>query len=125
MRLPACASVVEVGQWMQKQGLDVSEGPDPFGPISPTAHVPTSLHYQRQAFDVNYYGQGGWATEFDALKWLYHEILRVERRNPKRWPLDELFFNGWGYIKEYGTDVNHPIGGHDNHLHVGFKAKTW
>ncbi len=125
MRLEACSSVVDVGRWIQNHGFAVGEGPDPFGPISQTAHVPNSLHYQLRALDVNYYDRERWATEPEALTWLYNKILRVEQRHPKQWPLDELFFNGWGYMKEYGVDVNHPIGAHDNHLHVGFKANAW
>ena len=125
MNLKDINSVVKVGRWMQENGFVVSEHPS-FPPLN-RVHGVTSLHYENQALDVNHNVHSAndrkkWKSESEALKWLYDKILKASKRN--RWPLDEMFFDGLGYIKETPT-LNHPIGGHDGHLHVAFQQKTW
>ena len=59
-------------------------------------------------------------TEKEALTFLYFRLLNAAEKF--NWPLDEMFFDGFGYIKEDGKPGdarNHPIAGHDDHLHVG------
>ncbi len=79
--------------------------------------------------DINHYGgeygPGYSGSESEALKWLYHRTLQHAREHPRQLPLDEMFHDGLGYIVEYGPDVNHPIGGHDGHLHVGLQHRSW
>jgi len=124
MRLRAVRSVVDYGKWAQQHGFIVGEGPAPFGPIDPDAHSETSLHYIGRALDINWRSGGRFASERDALTWLYHRTKRHRRFHP-RWPLDELFFNGFGFIKERGVGVNYPIDHHEDHLHIGFMERSW
>lgn len=124
MRLRRVNGVLPFGNWMDDLGYTVGQGPGIYGPVDPDAHVATSLHYKdpSQAYDVNFGSSG--PDENEALRELYRRVLRFKRRHP-RFPLDEMFFNGFGYMKEYGVDVNHPIEGHDTHLHVGFSVYQW
>lgn len=124
MILRSVKSVVDYGHWATDRGFIVSEGPIPFGPIDPDAHSDTSLHYSNRALDINFRTGERWSNEQEALKWLYRKTLRFKKGN-RAWPLDELFFNGFGYIKELGTSVNHPISNHEDHLHIGFTIKVW
>src|SRR5918996_1203547 len=58
-------------------------------------------------------------TEREALQFLYFRLLHAAEKFG--WPLDELFFAGFGYIKEEGRPTeapNHPVPNHENHLHV-------
>lgn len=124
-RLNAVGGVVDLGHWMQDRGFVVSEHPS-FGVVH-QVHTTGSLHYVAQALDVNHNFHSAddareWANETEALKWLYDRVLRAARKH--EWPLDEMFFDGFGFRKE-APNVNAPIGGHDTHLHVGFFAKTW
>lgn len=114
--------IIQFGYWMQRKGFRVGEGPGPFGPVTPGAHVPTSLHYQGLAYDVNFGVTG--PEEHEQLVLLYNRILRFKRTHPK-FPLDEMFHDGLGFIKELGTEVNHPISDHNDHLHVGFSQDRW
>jgi len=123
--LRSVRSVVDYGDWATRQGFIVGEGPKPFGPIDPDAHSETSLHYDLRALDINYRdGTGNWGSEREALTWLYKRTLRYRRRHP-RWPLDEMFFNGFGFIQERGVGVNYPISNHEDHLHIGFMERRW
>lgn len=126
MKLREVNSVVQLGRWMQDKGFSPGEHPK-FGGVNPV-HTSTSLHYKSLALDVNDRDvddtvKGQFKSEHEALKWLYGRILGVAE--VQGWPLDEMFFNGWGFIKERGYDHNHAIGGHDGHLHVGFSKKEW
>lgn len=126
MRLRECKSVVDVGKWLQSRGFSPGEH-SRFGGVNPV-HTEGSLHDVDQALDVNDRdvkdtAKGQFSSEHEALKWLYGRILGMAES--KGWPLDEMFFSDWGYIKERGYDHNHPIGGHDGHLHVGFSKKSW
>lgn len=117
--------MVGFGRWALERGFVVGEGPDPFGPVTPGVHSETSLHYELRALDINYRaGAGRWESEGEALRWLYKKVLRYRRFHP-RFPLDEMFFNGYGFIKERGVGVNWPILHHEDHLHVGFTVRRW
>ncbi|MDQ3915104.1 MAG: hypothetical protein M3323_07205 [Actinomycetota bacterium] len=147
-RLKDCRSVWETGRWCQAKGFSPGEHKD-FGGVHPghtrgATSSPTddSLHYQRivdgriqkapddqgtLAFDINDRDVADDVLPFDdeteALIWLYHKFLGA--LGPKgRDVLDEMFFDGFGFIKETPTD-NHPIGGHDGHMHAGFKQERW
>lgn len=47
------AQTIAAGRKLQGMGYEISEGPGPFGPITPGVHVNGSLHYQQRAIDVN------------------------------------------------------------------------
>jgi len=126
MRLRQVRSVVDYGKWAQQHGFVVGEGPKPFGPVDPNAHTEGSLHYLGRALDINYrtWEHHRWESEREALTWLYKRTKRFRRFHP-RWPLDELFFNGFGFIKEYGVKRNFAIDNHEDHLHIGFMEQRW
>lgn len=130
MNLIQCKGVVDVGKWMQTKGFAPGEHPK-FGGVHPV-HTPTSLHYKGLALDVNdrdvkdtLMGNrpGQFQSETQALRWLYGRLLGISEA--KGWPLNEMFFDGFGFIVEQGYDHNHPIGGHDGHLHVGWSKDKW
>ena len=126
MKLGSVKSVVQLGNWLEEFGFTPGEHPK-FGGVDPV-HSATSLHYVGQALDVNVRTlkkevKQRFKNEEAALQWLYGRILGVAEA--KDWPLDEMFFNGYGFLKERGYNHNHPIGGHDGHLHVGFSRKAW
>lgn len=134
MKLRGVYSVVGLGRWMQERGFSPGEHPA-FGGVSNThtrgatsSPNDDSLHYSQRALDVNDRDvddtvRGQFSSEAESLKWLYGRILTAAEAH--RWPLDEMFFDGLGFIKERGFDHNHPIGGHDGHLHVGFTTPSW
>lgn len=143
--LHKCRNVEEVGQWMQRRGLTPSENRR-FGSVDNDAHSDGSLHYQlgqkgafpsdKQgdlALDVNDRSisdtmfsrlrRGHWKvwrpqTEFEALRFLYRKINRVAKK--EGWPLDEMFFNKFGFRVESGFGVNVPIENHETHFHAGW-----
>lgn len=125
MRLRQVKSVVEYGHWAKNKGFIVGEGPFPYGPISPV-HSTTSLHYSDRALDINYRAGTGtrWNSEKEALTWLYKKTLNF-RTFHRKWPLDEMFFNNLGFIKELGVFTNYPIANHEDHLHIGFIKEYW
>ncbi len=125
MILKEAHSVEQYGEWAVSKGFTVTEGPGRFGPVH-SVHVEGSLHYVDRALDIHYYPKTGskWATESAALNWLYRRTLQFKNSNTS-FPLDEMFFNGFGYVKELRTSDNHPIGGHDSHLHVGWTKTDW
>lgn len=79
----------------------------------------------RDVRDTSFYRlrRGHWRmwnpqTEHEALMFAYEKILSTAKK--KDWPLEEVFFDGKGSIIEEQHDRNHPIGGHDTHMHVAF-----
>lgn len=140
VKLREVHSVVDLGKWMQERGFSPGEHPK-FGGVH-NVHTDGSLHYggasneQERAAknlpglaldvndrDVSDTVKGQFDSESDSLKWLYGRILGIAEALD--WPLDEMFFANWGYIKERGYANNHAIGGHTGHLHVGFTKPRW
>ncbi|HEX6329720.1 MAG TPA: hypothetical protein VF129_00315 [Actinomycetota bacterium] len=132
MRLRDVGSLVDLGRWLQDKGITPSEHPD-FGGVH-DGHTEGSLHYggarniaqmrrrslEGRALDVNDLDpiddrfRKQFRNEREALTFLYFKLLRAADKFD--WPLDETFFNGFGYIKEEGSpdeEPNRPIGGHD------------
>lgn len=145
MKLEDCQSVRQVGNWLQQHGLSPGENRF-FGGVH-DVHSDTSMHYRRGtkesgvrddlqgdlALDVNdrdvrdtaFYRlrRGQWRawrpqSEHEALMFAYNKILKVALA--KRWPLEEVFFDGKGSIIEEEHRVNHPITGHDGHMHAAW-----
>jgi hypothetical protein len=144
MKLREVRSIVDLGTWLQGVGITPSEHPD-FGGVH-DVHTKGSLHYggadnvadmmrrglEGRALDVNDHDSiddrfgTDFRTEREALTFLYFRLLGAAAKF--HWPLDEMFFDGFGYVKELGTpDVapNHPIAGHDDHLHIGMTDATF
>jgi hypothetical protein len=140
MKLKDCRSVKEITEWMRSRGFTPGENAyvDRVDPV----HGSTSLHYKtivkgavvfardkqgNLAIDVNDNDvrddKMPFDNEHEALLWLYNKMLTVF--GPRGYDvLDEMFFNGLGFIHERPTN-NHPITGHDGHLHAGFKKLSW
>jgi hypothetical protein len=144
-RLGASRNVEDVGKWMQSRGLTPAEN-RLFGDVDSDAHTSTSLHYQRGqkgnlvadkqgdlALDVNDISiadsmffrvmRGHWKiwrpqSEFEALRFLFKKVQKMSQK--KGWPLDEMFFNEFGFRVETGFGVNTPIENHETHLHAGW-----
>ncbi len=144
MTLREVKSVIDLGKWLQSKGITPSEHPE-FGGVH-DVHTKGSLHYgggvdvadmtrrrlKGRALDVNDISplddkfRKQFRTETEALTFLYFKLLNGASRF--NWPLDEMFFNGFGYIKEGGKPgvaPNHPITGHDDHLHVGMTRASF
>ena len=129
MKLMKVRSIKELGHWMQKRGISTSEHPA-FGGVTQGAHGNNSLHFRGLALDVNdrdvrdtKLGPIKIVSEQQALRLLFRRIKRVARK--KGWPLNEMFFDKWGFIKEKGFEQNHPEDNHEGHLHVGFDKDSW
>ncbi len=140
MKLKDCRSIKEVLKWMQKKGF--TPGENALVGTVHDVHTDTSLHYRmikdgqvvlapskqgRLAADVNDNDLDDdklpFDSEHEALAWMYERLLEIF--GPRGFNvLDELFFNGLGFIKENPTS-NHPISGHDHHLHVAFREEDW
>lgn len=138
-----CKSVKQVGKWLLQHGITPGENRD-FGKVHPV-HTSTSMHYQLNArgifasdkqgnlaLDVNDQSVdddkfakkfGKVDNETEALTIVYFRILHVAERF--EWPLNEMFFSGWGFRKETGYDRNVPIGGHATHLHAAWDFYRW
>ena len=144
-KLRQVKGIRELGKWLQESGLTPGENRF-FGEVHPV-HSETSLHYRetkdgavrvaanRQgtlaidlndvsvADDIKNGKAAGFKTETEALDYVYSRIHTIAEE--EGWPLNEMFFARRGFIKESGYRVNHPIGGHDGHLHVAFDRETW
>jgi hypothetical protein len=144
MELREITSIIDLGTWLQGKGITPSEHPA-FGGVH-DAHTKGSLHYggaddvadmerrglEGRALDVNDLDpmddkfRRDFRREKEALTFLYFRLLGAAARFD--WPLDEMFFGGFGYIREQGEPdaaPNHPIGGHESHLHIGMTVATF
>ena len=145
MKIRDVKGIKQLGNWMQERGLTPGENHF-FGVVNPV-HSETSMHYRERkngtirvapnkqgdlAIDLNDRDvsddikkgkAAGFKSETDALEYVYSRIHTTAEE--EGWPLNEMFFAGRGFLKETGYRVNHPISGHDTHLHVAFDSETW
>jgi len=128
MKLRQVNSVIEFGEWAVSKGFRCGGGPGKFGPVSPTAHSSTSLHYAQpsRALDINFDPGPGkrWPSESAACNWLFNRVMRYEINHRAAFPMHEMFFEDRGY-KYYAPGTNVPITKHYDHLHIGFQKNTW
>lgn len=107
-RRPAAGGGIEsVGKYAQSRGLSVSGGPG-FGGIPTSGHVSDSLHYSGLAYDVS--GAPNLMMSFRKAaeaRYLGHG-------------LNELFYDPYSYYIDQGNKVPGSIGGHSDHVHIGF-----
>jgi lysozyme len=146
-RLERCTSVVEVGEWLERNGISPSQNKH-FGAVG--THSSASWHYRLRDHSLAADRQGELAidvndndvtdtrlkhrgrlfrprSEAETLTWLYKRIARVSRR--KGWPLAEMFFNGGGRVRGYKADQgwgrNVTVSGHETHLHAAWTKFEW
>ena len=138
MKLREVKSIIDLGTWLRSMGITPSEHPS-FGGVH-DVHTTGSLHYggANDVADMERRGLPGRAldvndndpmddrfsrdfrSEKEALTFLYFKLLDAAAEFD--WPLDEMFFGGFGNMKEQGKPgeaPNHPIADHDDHLHIG------
>lgn len=94
----AAPDLISLARQLTRKGFSVSEleGFHGQGPIT-SGHVNNSLHYSGDAADINYYGDGRWGNEKQALNWLYRFLN-------KRYDPQELLWQ---------------VPDHYDHLHIG------
>lgn len=89
-----------------QMNMGVSGGPG-FGGIPSSGHVSDSLHYQGLAYDVT-----GSAAQM-------HRYFLAALRD-FRGSINELFYDPMGYYIDQGHRQPGAIGGHSDHVHIGF-----
>jgi len=101
-------SILAAGRLGSQMGLNVAEGPG-YGGIPSGGHAPNSLHYQGLAYDLS----GPPAL----MRRYFHAALRSFRSS-----INELFYDPIGYYIDGGARVPGAIGGHSDHVHIGFNS---
>lgn len=99
-------SILAAGRLGTSMGLNVAEGPG-YGGIPSGGHAPGSLHYQGLAYDVS----GSAAL----MRRYFHAALRSFGSS-----INELFYDPIGWYIDGGSRVPGAIGGHSDHVHIGF-----
>lgn len=101
------SGMMSVGRWAQSMGLSVGEGPG-FGGVPSSGHAAGSLHYSGLAYDVS--GAASLMARFRRAA----ELKYMGRG------LNELFYDPFPYYIDNGGKVSGSIGGHSDHVHIGF-----
>lgn len=101
------AGIQSVGKYAQGMGLSVSGGPG-YGGIPSSGHVGDSLHYSGLAYDVS--GAPALMTSF----------RRAAEQRYLGHGLNELFYDPYPYYIDNGSKVPGSLGGHSDHVHIGF-----
>lgn len=102
----ATGGVMAAGRLASKMGLSVSEGPG-YGGIPSSGHTGGSLHYSGLAYDV---------SGSPALMRRYFFAAQRAFRGQ----INELFYDPIGWYLDQGRKVPGAIGGHGDHVHIGF-----
>lgn len=88
----------------RRMGLHAGEGP---GEATPGVHTAGSLHYSGLAYDIS--------GSADAM-WRYRRAAERLFRGS----INELFYDPYPYYLDEGHKVPGSIGGHSDHVHIGF-----
>jgi hypothetical protein len=102
----ASGGIMSAARLAQQLGLSVGEGPG-FGGVPSGGHAATSLHYSGLAYDVS--------GSPDAMRRYFFAALRSFRGS-----INELFYDPIGWYIDNGQKVPGSIGGHSDHVHIGF-----
>lgn len=100
--------IYPAGALAQRMGLSVGEGPG-FGGIPSSGHTGGSLHYSGLAYDVS--------GSPELMRRYFFAALRSFRSS-----INELFYDPIGWYIDNGVKVPGAIGGHSDHVHIGFKS---
>lgn len=103
----ATGGILPAATLAEKMGMGVSGGPGPGGGIPSSGHVGDSLHYSGLAYDVT--GSAAQMRRYFLAAWKdFHGSI------------NELFYDPMGYYYDQGQKVAGAIGGHSDHVHIGF-----
>ena len=100
-------SISAAARLAQRLGLSVGEGPG-FGGVPSGGHAAGSLHYSGLAYDIS--GDAGAMRRYRTMA----ERLFMGKG------LNELFYDPYPYYIDAGKKVSGAIGGHSDHVHIGF-----
>lgn len=90
-----------------QMGMSASGGPGTPGGVPSSGHVSDSLHYSGLAYDVS--GSASQMRQYFLTAWRrFHGSI------------NELFYDPMGYYYDQGHRVSGEIGGHSDHVHIGF-----
>lgn len=103
----ATGGIIPAATLAERMGMGVSGGPGPGGGIPSSGHVGDSLHYSGLAYDVT-----GSAAQ---MRRYFLTAARTFRGS-----INELFYDPMGYYYDQGRKVPGAIGGHSDHVHIGF-----
>ena len=101
------SGIEAAGQLAANMGLHVGEGPGIGGGVPSSGHATNSLHYSGLAYDISGSAEAMRAYFFAALQRF-------------RGAINELFYDPIGYYIDEGNRVPGAIGGHSDHVHIGF-----
>lgn len=102
----AAGGILPAGQLAANMGLSVSGGPG-FGGIPSSGHAVNSLHYSGSAYDVS-------GSSALMRKYFFAALRRFGGS------INELFYDPIGWYIDNGGKVPGAIGGHGDHVHIGF-----
>jgi hypothetical protein len=103
----ATGGILPAASLAERMGMGVSGGPGPGGGIPSSGHVGDSLHYSGLAYDVT--GSPDQMRRYFLAAWrMFHGSI------------NELFYDPMGYYYDNGAKVAGAIGGHSDHVHIGF-----
>lgn len=88
----APSSLIALARQLERKGFEIGEleGFQGQGEIS-SGHVDNSYHYRGRAFDANYYGDGKWENETQALNWLNRFLQRKYDPTELLWQTDNHY----------------------------------
>lgn len=102
----AGGGVLAAGRLASRMGLSVGEGPG-FGGVPSGGHTSGSLHYSGLAYDIS--------GAPDLMRQFFFAAQRSFRGQ-----INELFYDPVGWYIDNGQKVPGAIGGHSDHVHIGF-----
>lgn len=84
--------LIKLARQLERKGFSIGEleGFQGQGPIT-SGHVDNSYHYRGRAFDANYYGDGRWQNETQALNWLNRFLSKRYDPTELLWQTDDHY----------------------------------